>query len=47
MSCLQCQKKFEDHDKLELIYCIEWIQEQHHIRSEQVRKLIAKYEDKK
>jgi len=39
MGCLYCQRRFEIHTKNELIDCIEWIQDQHHIRSEQVRHL--------
>lgn len=44
MTCLCCQKQFEDHDKHELIKCIEWIQDIHHIRSEQIRKIAERVE---
>lgn len=28
MTCLWCQKLFEDHTKEEIIICVKWIQEQ-------------------
>lgn len=41
VSCLKCQRRFEIHIKNELVDCAEWIQDQHHIRSEQLRKTLS------
>jgi len=38
MACLWCQKQPEDHTLKEIQFCLEWITEQHGIRSEQIRK---------
>jgi len=38
MACLWCQKQFPDHTLTEIVFCINWIQTQHGIRSEQYSK---------
>jgi len=44
MTCLCCQKSFETHSTCDLRDCIEWIQDKHHIRSEQVRHVFERIE---
>lgn len=44
MSCLCCQKSFETHVNSELQNCIEWIQDQHTIRSDKLRYVFERIE---
>ena len=38
MTCLWCQKRPEDHTLKDIQFCLEWITEQHGIRSDQLRR---------
>ena len=40
MACLWCQKLFSEHNKEELVICIDWIQNQLHIISQNYVKLL-------